>query len=159
MKLPQTKNTRLEIIPKTEMISLLENKIQEYQDKNLPVEEKLADYIALSMQNIDEATEKLKNYKKMMDEKIKEYQSQKSEISEEVANYIENYLGVDKLKGIIVSSITIKPESESKRKKLVYDVDKHQIEEKLIALGFAHYEEEVKANPKQIKINKRRAKK
>jgi len=156
MKLPQTIHTKLEIIPKDEINSLLESKIKEYEEKNLPVEQSLADYIATGMQNIDDEIERLKNYKKMIDEKIKEYQLRKFEISEKVAEYLENVLGVDKLNGLAVSSITIKPKSESKRKKLVYDIDKKILEEKLVALGFAHYEEEVKINPKQIKINKRR---
>ena len=62
-------------------------------------------------------------------------------------------MGITKLNGLIVSSLTIKPESQSKRKKFILDADK----EKLIELGVAHYEEEVKINPKQIKINKRRS--
>jgi len=156
MKLPQTIHTKLEIVPKEEITFLLDAKIEEFKEKNLPVEESLADYIALGMQNIDDEIERLKNYKKMIDEKIKEYQNKKSEISEEVADYFENNLGVGKLKGLIVSSITIKPESKSTRKKLVYDADKKDIETKLLELGLAHYEEEVKINPKQIKINKRR---
>ena len=158
MKLPQIKNTKLEIIPKEEITFLLDAKIEEFKEKNLPVEESLADYIALGMQNIDDDIEKLKNYKKMLDEKIKEYQGKKSEISEEVANYFEYRLGIDKLKGLIVSSITVKPESKSTRKKLVYDTDKKEIETKLLELGLAHYEEEIKINSKHIKINKRRGK-
>ena len=152
MKLPQIKNTRLEIIPKEEIISLLDAKIEEFKEKNLPVEESLTDYIALGFTNIDEEIEKLKNYKKMLDEKIKELTIKKQEISEEVANYLENNLGVDKLKGVIVSSITIKPEREKITKKFVLDVDK----EALIELGVAHYEETKTISPKQIKINKRK---
>ena len=153
MKLPQVKNTRLEIIPREEISSLLDAKIDEYKEKNLPVEESLTDYIALGFTNINDEIEKLKNYKKMIDEKIKELQVRKSEISEEVADYLENNLGVDKLKGVFISSITIKPEGQRKIKKFVLDGDK----EALIKLGVAHYEEIITPTPKQIKINKRKA--
>jgi len=156
MKLPQIIKTKLEVVPREEIPAILDAKIEEYKEKNLPIEQGLADYIAKGMQNIDDEIEKLKNYKKLIDEQIKEFQVRKSEISEEIANYLENNLGVDKLKGLEVSSITIKPESESKRKKLVYDIDKKILEKKLVELGFAHYEEEIKIAPKQVKINKRR---
>ena len=152
MKLPEKIKTKLENAAKEGIAQLLDEKIVEYQERNLPVEEKLADYIALVMQNIDEEVEKLKNYKKLLDEKIKELQIKKREISEEVADYLENNLGVEKLHGLIVSSITIKPEKESKTKKFVLDAEKDE----LIKQGLAHYEIVKKLNPKQIKINKKR---
>ena len=152
MKLPQTIKTKLEIMPKEEIPAILDAKIEEYKEKNLPVEQGLSDYIARSMQNIDSDIEKLKNYKKLIDERIKEFQVKKSEISEKIANYLENNLGVDKLKGLEVSSITVKPESERDVKKFVLDASRDELIEK----GLAHYEITKTINPKQIKINKRR---
>ena len=152
MKLPQTIKTKLEIMPKEEIPAILDAKIEEYKEKNLPVEQGLSDYIARSMQNIDSEIEKLKNYKKLIDERIKEFQVKKSEISEKIANYLENNLGVDKLKGLEVSSITVKPESERDVKKFVLDASRDELIEK----GLAHYEITKTINPKQIKINKRR---
>jgi hypothetical protein len=153
MKLPTIKNTKLEVITKEEITPLLNSKIAEYTEKNLPIEQSLADYIALGIQNIDFRIEQLKNYKKMLDEEIKELSTQKQNISEEVADYVETNLGVEKLKGAIVSSITIKQPGERKTKKFILDVDKDE----LIKSKMAHYEEIVTPTPKQIKVNKRRS--
>ena len=147
------KHTKLEIVPIDEVKATLEYKVNELQEKNLPIEQGLADYIAFGIQNIDDEIEKLKNYKKAIDEKIKEMQTQRQEISEKVAEWLEEN-GIDKLKGTYISSITIKPEGERKSKKFVLDVDK----EALVELGVAHYEEVITPTPKQIKINKKRGK-
>jgi hypothetical protein len=149
----QRKHTRLEVIAPDEVGAVLEYKTQELQEKGLPIEQGLADYIAFGLQNIDDEIEKLKNYKKAIDEKIKEMQEQKTQVSERVAEWLESN-GIDKLKGTYVSSVTIKPESERKSKKFVLDVDK----EALVKLGVAHYEEVVTPTPKQVKINKKRKK-
>ena len=132
---------------------VLKYKIDEYNQKGLPVEQSLADYIALGISGFDEKISKLKEYKKQIDETIKELQRQKQEASLQIAEWFEAN-DIDKLKGVAVSSVTVKPESVSITKKLVLDVDK----EELVTQGFAHYEEQYKESLKGIKINKKRKK-
>ncbi len=151
----QKKHTRLEIVASDEVGAVLEYKAQELQEKGLPVEAGLADYIAFGLQNIEDEIEKLKNYKKAIDEKIKEMQEQKAKVSEKVAEWLEAN-GIDKLKGTYISSITIKPEKPSEiKKKIIRDIS----DEELLNMGLAHYEEySTKPIPKQVKINKKRKK-
>jgi len=149
----QRKHTRLEIVAPDEVGAVLEYKAQELQEKDLPVEAGLADYIAFGLQNVEDEIEKLKAYKKAIDEKIKDMQEQKTQVSEKIAEWLEGN-GIDKLKGTFVSSVTIKSENKNIRKKFILDADR----ETLVEAGFAHYEDVEVVTPKQVKINKKRKK-
>jgi len=151
MSLPINKQTALEV--SDDVRSTLDWKVAQLQEEGLPVETGLADYIALAIQGIDEKIAYLKHCKKTYDEAIKEATNFKEKVAKEVAEYLEN-MGVEKIKGSVVSSVTIKPESVSIRKTFKWDIDRNEAIEK----GLAHYEETLKEVPKAIKINKRKAK-
>lgn len=133
--------------------SVLDWKMEEAKTKNLPVEETLADYIALGVQNFDDKIAQLKAYKQSIDEHIKVLEEHKKDAMFETLEWMQGN-GISKLKGIHVSSITCKDADISIRKKFVIDVDK----EDLVAKGFAHWEEDIQNIKPTIKVNKRRAK-
>ena len=150
--LPDIKHTALETSDNVKEV--LAWKLEQLQTENLPVEEGLADYIALGIAGMDARLAQLKEYKRMIDEEIKAVQDRKAKTTEEIADWLENEMGIEKLKGVYVSSVTVKPKNVSITKKLVWDVDREAAVEK----GLAHYEETIREIPMGVKINKRRKK-
>ena len=146
--------TRIEDYPVQEIGTAIDMKIEELKAKNLPIEQGLCDYIALSLENIDNEVKTLKKYKKELDLLIKTKLEHKKEAMSEIAKKLKDDLGLEKLQGMSVSSIRIKPENVSFTKKFVLDEDKDE----LVELGYAHYEDVIKEIPMSIKINKRRSK-
>ncbi len=132
---------------------VLDWKLQQLEDENLPVEAGLADYIALGMSGYDDEIAKLKEYKKKISEAIRQIEEQRADTGKQIAEWLEEQ-GVDKLKGVAVSSVTIKEPSVSITKKIVWDIDKEEAVEK----GLAHYEENIKKIPAGIRVNKKRGK-
>ena len=154
MNLPMKKTTRLEVaVERNEDIkALLDSKVEHYQTSNMPVEESIADYIALGIQDQKEKIERYKKYKKELDEAIKALQELEKETSAEVSEWMFDN-GIDKLKGIHCSSVTVKHESVSVRKKIVRDISDSELLEK----GYAHEEEIYTSISHSVKINNRRA--
>ena len=154
MKMPIKKETRLEVAIETgqDIKTLLDAKVEQYKQSNMPVEESIADYIALGIQGQKEKIEQYKQYKKELDAAIKALQELEKETSAEVYEWMEAN-GLEKLKGIHCSSVTVKPASVSIRTKIVRDISDKELLEK----GFAHEEEIISDIPSSVKINKRRA--
>lgn len=161
------KQTSLEVI-ENDTKETLSWKLKQLEDNNLPIESGIADYINFGLSNIDIKIYQLKNYKTLLDDEIKSLNAYKDTVKEEIAEWF-NDNGIDKLKGLECSSITIAKGSEAKEeivttKKIVYDfslVEYKDLEDFLIRNGFAHYEykEEIKIIPEtkdKIKINKKR---
>lgn len=134
--------------------AVLDWKLEQLQENNAPVETGMADYIALAATSFDERIKELRNYKKLIDEEIKAILEKKTATMEEIADWLQNDMGVNKLKGVKVSSISIKEKSVSISKKFVWDIGKEEAIEK----GLAHYEETIKEIPHGIRVNKKRAK-
>jgi len=108
------KQTSLEKIDQS-IKETLDWKSKQLQDGNLPVESGLADYIAFGVSNIDDEVKQLTEYKKMIDSKIKALKEHKTLVQEECAEWF-NENGIDKLKGISCSSITINKGKEETTK-------------------------------------------
>jgi len=151
------KSTSLERIAESgegkDIGELLDYKIEQAKEKNLPIEQTVADYIGMSFENIDDKIKKLQTYQSDIEDAIKELKANKELAKQEVYGWMQNS-GIDKLKGVSVSSITLKKEDVSVTKKLIMDIEK----DKLLELNFAHYEESIKPIEATIKINKRRKK-
>ena len=163
----------MELIKKTSLQKIgadisetLNWKLQELQSNNLPVEEGIADYIFLGMSNIDKEIEQLTNYQNQIKDKIKELKDNKELTSENIATWLQEEQGVDKIKGISVSSITINKGKDSKsktviKKEFVTHLTNEQIQALLIEQGLGHYKEvqsteTTKSTNDKIRINKRK---
>ena len=132
---------------------VLDYKIQEATEKGLPVEATVADYIAFSVDNMDTAIEKLKAYKKSIDEAIKTLSDNKELTKQDVYAWMQE-VGMDKLCGVSISSITSVESGVSVKRKFVLDVDNEKLEE----MNLGHYEEHISPTNATIKINKKRVK-
>ena len=143
---------RLVTTSKDEVRAVIKSKVEEYNNKNLPTEQCIADYIGESVADIDDKIKRLKAYKQEITDGINALTTHKAEAMQECYLALKEDLGVDKLKGTAVSSITLKEKNVSMTKKFVLDEDK----DKLVELGFAHYEDAIKEIPATIKINKKR---
>jgi len=145
--------TRLETAVETDqdVSALLDLKVEHYKSNNMPVEESIADYIALGIQGQKNKIEQYKQYKKELDEAIKSMIELEKETESKVFEWMESN-GIEKLKGIHCSSITTKKESVSIRTKIVRDITDKELLEK----GFAHEEESINNIKSGVKINKRK---
>lgn len=132
---------------------VLDYKVQEATEKGLPVEATVADYIALSIDNMDAAIENLKAYKKSIDEAIKTLSDNKDLTKQDVYEWMKE-AGMDKLCGVSISSITTVESGVSVKRKFVLDVDNDKLEE----MNLGHYEEHITPVSATIKINKKRVK-
>ena len=150
----------------------LDWKLQQIQNSDLPMEQGLADYIALGVGNIEEKINELKNYKKMIDSEIRQLNDHKSTVSVECAKWIQSQ-GLDKLNGVAVSSVTItKGTAEKKIKKanlthytyngFHYDGYKELLKklekDEVVIFQYGKDIEEIKpATEDKIRINKKRS--
>ena len=133
--------------------AVLNWKLEELQNSNLPIETGLCDYIALALEGQDDEIKKLEEYKKKIDEAISELKTNRDKNREDVYQWLQK-TGLDKLKGIHVSSITCKPESVSVTKRFIKECTNDELVEK----GLGYYEENIKTIAQTIKINKKRSK-
>jgi len=108
------KQTSLEK-PDQTVKDVLDWKSKSLQDNKLPVESGLADYISFAVSNIDEEIQQLSNYKDMITNQIKAIKEHKNLVQEECAEWFRDN-GIDKLKGISCSSITINKGKEETSK-------------------------------------------
>lgn len=158
-----TKKTSLEV--SKDIKDTLDWKIKTIEAKKLPTETAIADYIALGIQNLDNKLEYIKNTKAELDKDAKTIKNQIEHIKIEGAKFLKD-AGIEKLDGLICSSITLtneKKETEEYTKKLVFTplISQAEIEELLIGLGKAEMREVVETKttnyiPPKLKINPRR---
>ena len=140
-------------------------KLEQIQEKNLPIESGLADYIAFGTQNIDLDIEQLSNYKAQLDAEIKKKKAHKVKVLEEVASWLQEQ-GIDKLKGVSCSSITITAAKEAKeetKSKIIFETEltQQQIEEMIVGAGKGEHKliDEIKltaATKAKIRVNSKR---
>jgi len=104
--LQQALKTTLETINKSDMHIILNEKLIATSP------EMLCDYIGFATMNLDDNIIKLKEYKKELDKLIAKAQSQKEDIGIEAASFLED-AGIDKLDGVIVSSITTRQQADT----------------------------------------------
>ena len=158
------KGTSLEILD-NDVKQTLDWKLKQLQDKSLPTESGLADYIEFGMSNIKLKIEQLSNYKNSIIAEIDKLKKFELSTSEKIAEWIISQ-GIDKLKGIQCSSITINKGCEAKEEKIKKfefetDLTQKEIEEFLVNNGKGKYIEVemtkiTPATKDKIKINSKR---
>ena len=92
----------------------LEWKIESIKEKDLPVESTLTDYISLAVDNLQAQLLQLKAVKEEIKIRENDLKTQEKKIKEEGALFFKEHLGVDKLEGNIVSSVTVTKAREEK---------------------------------------------
>ena len=122
-----TDNNQTKLIFKEEIKNLLE-------DKNKKEFEK-ADLIAEMFLDIDEKIDYLKSQIKLLNTIKKQLETSKQKAKEIIAEIFEEY-GIDRLNGVMVSSLTITPAKEEVKEHIVV-----KDEESLIKLGYAKVDE------------------
>jgi len=122
-----TDNSQTKLIFKDEIKNLLE-------DKNKKEFEK-ADLIAEMFLDIDEKIDYLKSQIKLLNTIKKQLEISKQKAKEIIAEIFKEY-GIDRLNGVMISSLTITPEKEEIKEHIIV-----KDEEVLIKLGYAKVDE------------------
>lgn len=153
MKIISTKETRLEtaVENNSSIEEILDAKVDYYKNNNLPVEESIADYIALGIENQKEKIAQYERYKKELTDAIKELKELEKQTSNEISKWMKDG-DIKKLKGIHCSSVTLKESTTSITERFVLDASRDE----LIERGLAHKEDVIKEVPSLVKINQRR---
>lgn len=157
------KHTSLEV--SDNIADTLSWKIEAVKADGLPIDTSLADYIALATDNIEAQLEQLKAVKGEIGQREEALKSQIEHIKVDGATFLlEN--GLDRLDGVICSSVTVSEAKPSKTvttetKEFVMNISQAELEELLIGLGKAEMktvtkEKTTKAQPAKIRINKRK---
>ena len=110
MKIELARETRLEIAPIQEVKAILDARLETTSP------ESVADYIALSVQNLDDRLTKIKDAENQIKALKVEIVNQISTIKHGSAEWLSS-AGIDKLNGLYISSISIsapKPKEELK---------------------------------------------
>jgi len=118
-----TDNSQTKLIFKEEIKSLLEDTSKKEFEK--------ADLIAEMFLDIDEKIDYLKSQIKLLNTIKKQLETSKQKAKEIIAEIFEEY-GIDRLNGVMVSSLTITPSKEEVKEHIVV-----KDEEALIKLGYA----------------------
>ena len=141
----------------TDVVNTLEYKMKSLEEGGLPIKEGLADYMALSIDEIESQLLQLKAVKAEIAERENALKTQSEYIKVECVKFLENY-GIEKLEGNIISSVSIQKGKEAGTKKVFHtDLSKKEIEEMVISAGLGYYETvETEATEPKLKVNKRR---
>ena len=156
-----TKHSSLET--NSDVIDVLNWKLEALKKEERPLEEGIADYIGFTLDNLKQSIASKKFYIEELRKLIKMDDVQTENIKTKGAKFLEQ-MGVEKLQGHIVSSVSItkgKAHSTKKKQVLKYLVPKEEIEELLITLGKAEYEtveSTSDAVPRKLKVIARRVK-
>lgn len=149
----------------TDVKDTLEWKIQTIEEAKLPVDSGLADYIAFSLDNLENQLLQLKSIKTEVADREKAIKSQIEAIKVDGAVFLLKN-GLEKLEGVICSSVSVTKGKESEiipttERQFVMNISQAELEELLIGLGKAEYREitiEKVTNeiPPKIRVNKRK---
>ena len=149
------KPTSLETTPNVK--ETLEWKINSLIEQDKNVSNGLADYFGIGLGNLDAQLAQLDEVTKEINSRKKALKAQITAIKEDGAHFLESQ-GIDKLEGVLTSSVTInkgKPEGIKTVFKLL--VDKKASESFLVDSGLAVYETvEAPATKDTLRVNKRK---
>ena len=139
--------------------------VESLREQNLPIDTSLADYIAFSVDNLDSQLSQLKAVKAEIAQREKDLKSQIEHIKVDGAIFLTDN-GLDRLNGVICSSVTVSEGKEAKTtetevKELVINISEAEVEELLIGIGKAEFvtktiEKTSNAIPSKLKINRRK---
>ncbi len=153
----EIKNYHTSLESTSDVVETLGWKRDTINAEGLPVESGLADYIALSLDNLDAQIKQLKAVEAEIKARKAAITEQKRAIKEETAYFLRSN-GLDSLKGVICSSVTISDgKPATTKQKFVSNISKKEIEELVVKSGMGYYEEvEVPATPDVVRVNKRK---
>ena len=147
----------------SKVVEVLNWKLQALEEEARPLEEGIADYIGFTLDNLKQSVSSKKFYIEELKKLIKADEVQMENIKTEGVKFLEQ-MGVEKLQGHIVSSVTIskaKPSSTKTKEALKYLVSKEEIEELLVTLGKAEWETVTTTSdetPPKLRVTPRRIK-
>lgn len=140
-------------------------KMEALKADNLPVDTGLADYIAFATDNLEGQKRQLKAAEEEIKKRLKGIDSQIESIKVDGASFLLE-AGIDKLEGVICSSVSVTAAKEEKREEVEQqefkiNIPEDELQELLIALGKAEMvtvkkEKVTKAQPAKLRINKRK---
>ncbi len=142
--------------------STLSWKLESIKEDGLPTDTSLADYIALSLDEIAANLAQLKAVKQEVSQREEVLKSHSKRILEDGAKFIKEF-GVDRLDGNICSSVTVtkaKPARTKTTRVFELYTDKKDMEDFLIDAGLGGYndvEVEVPEVPAKLRVNKRKS--
>jgi len=150
-----TKHTTLSTT--NDVAETLKFKLERLKEEEKDTQGGLADYIGLSIDELDAQLEYLKETKAMISKREKDLKEQKEAILEGSAQFLLE-AGAERLSGIFVSSVTVtKGKEATTKKKFKIIEDKKEVEKYLISAGLAVMEEvEVPATKAKVRVNKRK---
>jgi len=122
-----TDNNQTKLIFKEEIKNLLEDSSKKEFEK--------ADLIAEMFLDVDEKLDYLKSQIKLLNTIKKQLETSKQKAKEIIAKTFEEY-GIDRLNGVMISSLTIAPQKEEVKENIVIKNEKA-----LINLGYAKVDE------------------
>ncbi len=141
----------------TDINSTLDWKINSLIEQDKNVSNGLADYFGIGLGNLDSQLAQLDEVTKEINSRKNDLKAQITAIKQEGAYFLESQ-GIDKLEGVLTSSVTItkgKPKSIKTQFKLL--ADKKAVEAYLVDAGLAVYESAEVAETKDVlRINKRK---
>ena len=149
------KPTSLETSPN--VVETLNWKINSLVEQDKNVSNGLADYIGMGLDNLDAQLAQLDEVAKEINERKKALKAQITEIKEQGAYFLESQ-GIDRLDGVLTSSVTIN-KGKDPGEKLVFKllVPKKESEQFLADSGLAVFESvETPGTKDTIKVNKRK---
>jgi len=140
-------------------------KMKIIEEKGLPIESGLADYVDLAISNLTNELNYIADVKKQITDREKDVKTQIETIKIIGAVFMQS-LGCDKLEGVICSSVTVTKAREASTEQTTTKVftpliSDEEIQELLLALGKAEMQsvtetKTVKALPAKLKVNKRK---
>lgn len=141
-----------------DVINTLGLKLKTLEEAGLPLQSGIADYIGMAELNIKAQKEQLKAVENEIKLRKKQLDEQLTNIKTGSAKFLEE-MGVDRLEGNIVSSVTLVPESpKTAKKRFKLIVPKKETEEFLVSSGLAVWEDyEADGRPAMIRVNRRKA--
>jgi len=160
-----------ELIPKhhsslevsSDILDTLHWKLESLKKEERSPEEGIADYIGFTLENLKQSIDSKKFYINELKKLIEVDEVQIERIKTDGVKFLEQ-MGVDRLSGHIVSSVTItkaKPSQTKQKQKLKYLVPLEEIEELLITLRKAEYETVTTTSdpiPQKLRVIQRRIK-
>ena len=141
----------------TDIQSTLDWKINTLIEQDKNVSNGLADYIGICLSNLDAQLSQLDEVTKEITARKSDLKAQITSIKQEAAYFLGEQ-GIDKLEGVLTSSVTItKGKSETTKKVFKLLVPKKESEEFLVDSGLAVYESVAVPETKDtIRVNKRK---
>ncbi len=148
---------RTSLSTSADVVNTLEFKMESLQEQGLLVQEGIADYIGLSLNEIDAQLLQLKSVKQEVSEREKALKSQSTLIKEDGVLFLEKF-GTEKLEGNIVSSVTIaKGKKASTKQEFKVLCTKEEMQNFLIDKGLGiMIDKEVPATKSKLRVNKRK---